>query len=122
MSQVHPILCLQRVRKVRDMPSMRALGGIALVTLALAACDSATPKTSPIGLTPGTREEQLRQLQLQGATSGANPGVQNPVATGRDVGGIVRQGTGTGSTAAGVGGMNPDGTLIRPGVGAPPTR
>jgi len=104
------------------MPSMRALGGIALATLALAACEPKQPTGSPIALTPGTREEQLRQLQLQGATSGANPGVQNPVATGRDVSGIVRQGTGSGSTAAGTSGMNPDGTLIRPGVGAPPTR
>jgi len=104
------------------MPSMRAFGGIALVTLALAACEAQQPTGSPISLTPGTVEEQLRQRQLEGARSGANPGVQNPVATGRDVSGIVRQGTGSGSSAAGVGGMNPDGTLIRPGVGAPPTR
>lgn len=103
------------------MPSMRALGGIALITLAVAGCE-ASQSTSPISLTPGTVEEQLRQRQLEGARSGANPGVQNPVATGRDVSGIVREGTGSGSTAAGTTGLNTDGTLRRPGVGAPPTR
>jgi hypothetical protein len=103
---------------------MRTLGGIALATLVLAGCDYVTPQGStgsPISLTPGTVQEQLRQQQLQNAAS--NPGIQNPLATGASpgAGGIERSGVGTGNASGGaVGAINPGTTGIsRPGVGAP---
>jgi hypothetical protein len=103
------------------MAATRTLSTLALVTLAIAACQPAPP-SGPIALTPGTTEYQLRQQQLQNARSGANPGVQNPVATGVTVEGIQRQGTGTGSTAAGAPvAVNPGTTGITraPGIGPP---
>ena len=105
---------------------MRILGGIALTTFLLAGCQADTSRsTTPISLTPGTPEYDLRQQQLRGMRSGANPGMQNPVVTGASpgVGGIERApGTGTGGAGAGapvsvspgVGGIE-----RAPGVGAP---
>jgi hypothetical protein len=98
--------------------------GLALGVLLLAGCQSATPQQSPIALTPGTVEYQLRQQQLQNVQQGANPGMQNPVATGRSVEGIVRdQSTATrGNVTAGAPvAVNPGTTGIEraPGVGAP---
>lgn len=109
------------------MPSMRFLGGIALVSLLVVGCDSVTPakNTGPIALTPGTVEYQLRQQQLQNAQSGVNAGTQNPTVTGVNpsVGGIERATTGgAGSTGGNVGGMRTDGTIERPGAGAPSTQ
>lgn len=98
------------------------LGVAALGTLALAACEPGT-SSGPLATQPtGTVESTLRQQQLQNIQSGANPGVQNPVATGVTVEGIQRQGTGAGTTAAGgVTGVNPGvGGIERTGVGAPP--
>ena len=106
------------------MPSIRALGGIALAVAMLAGCDSIKPydSTSPIGLTSGTVQDQLRQQQLQNAKQ--NPGIQNPVATGVNpgVGGIERQGAGSGSAGGTVAGLNTDGTINRPDSGAPSTQ
>jgi hypothetical protein len=106
--------------------SMHTLGGIALATL-LVGCNSATPakNTGPIALTPGTVEYDLRQQQLQNIRSGANTGTQNPTVTGVNpsVGGIERATTGgTGSTGGSVGGLRTDGTIERPGAGAPATQ
>jgi hypothetical protein len=106
------------------MPSKCSLGGIALVSLFVAGCDSVTPakNTGPVALTPGTVEYQLRQQQLQNARSGANPGIQNPAVTGVNpsVSGIERAGPGgAGSTGGTVGGLRTDGTVDRPGAGAP---
>jgi len=107
------------------MPSIRALGGFALAAALLVGCDSITPQssTSPIGLTQGTVQDQLRQQQLQNAAQ--NPGTRNPVATGANVGvgGIDRTGAGTGSSAGTVAPLlNTDGTLSRPDSGAPSTQ
>ena len=78
----------------------------------------------PIGLTPDTVQYQLSQEQLRSATGDPGRAQQNPVAIGASpgVGGIVREGTGTGGTGAGapvsvspgVGGIQ-----RAPGVGAP---
>jgi hypothetical protein len=109
------------------VPSMHMLGGIALVTLLVAGCGSTTPasNTGPISLTPGTVEYQMRQQQLQNIRSGANAGTQNPTVTGVNpsVGGIERATTGgTGSAGGNVGGLRTDGTIERPGAGAPATQ
>jgi hypothetical protein len=101
------------------------MGALGLGVLLLAACEP-TRQTGPISLTPGTPEYQLRQLQLQNAQSGANPGVQNPVPTAVNpgVGGIERAGTaGSGNVTAGSPtAVNPGTTGIeRQGVGAPPS-
>ena len=75
------------------MLSMRTLGGIALTTFLLAGCQADTSRgTTPIALTPGTPEYDMRQQQLRAIQSGANPGAQNPVVTGASpgVGGIER--------------------------------
>ena len=66
------------------MLSMRTLGGITLTTFLLAGCQADTSRsTTPIALTPGTPEYDMRQQQLRGIQSGANPGMQNPGVTGR---------------------------------------
>lgn len=100
---------------------MRMFGGLALAVLVLAGCET-KPATGPLATMPtGTAESTLRQQQLQGAVSGANPGTQNPVATGANVGttGIVRQGDGAGTVGGNVAGQRADGSVERPGVGAP---
>ena len=104
------------------MSFTRTLGGLALVTVLIAGCDT-TPTTGPLSTMPtGTSESLLRQQQLQNAQQ--NPGMQNPVATGASpgVGGIERAATGgTGSAGGQVGGMRSDGSIVRPG-GAPSTQ
>jgi hypothetical protein len=92
--------------------------------LLLAGCEPAPPPTSPISLSPGTVEYQLRQQQLQNARSGVNPGIQNPLVTNVSpgVGGIERAQTGgTGNVTAGAPtAVNPGTTgITREGVGAP---
>ena len=86
------------------MPSMRTLGSIALTTFILAGCQADTSRsTTPIALTPGTPEYDMRQQQLRGVQSGANPGMQNPGVTGRsslDQMERQPQTSGTGSVAA----------------------
>ena len=109
------------------MPFTRTLGGIALVSILAAGCSSLTPaqNTGPIALTPGTVEYQLRQQQLQNAQSGVNAGTQNPTVTNVNpsVGGIERATTGgAGSAGGNVGGLRTDGTIERPGAGAPSTQ
>ena len=109
------------------MPFMRTLGGAALVAILAAGCNSVTPaqSTGPIALTPGTVEYQLRQQQLQNIRSGANAGTQNPTVTdvNPNVGGIERAATGgAGSAGGNVGGLRTDGTIERPGAGAPSTQ
>lgn len=97
------------------------LGTLALGTLAIAPRQPA-PCSGPVASSPGTTEYQRRQQQLQNARSRANPGVQNPFATGVAVEGIQRQNTGTGSTAAGAPvAVDPGTTGISraPGIGAP---
>ena len=89
----------------------------------LAACQPA-PTPNIATNTGDMREQQMRQLQLNAAQSGANPGMQNPVATGRGVGGIERDaGTvGRGDVTAGAPvAVNPGTTGIvrQQGVGAP---
>lgn len=109
------------------MPFMRTLGGLALVSILASGCGSLTPAqtTGPIALTPGTVEYQMRQQQLQNIQSGTNTGTQNPTVTGVNpsVGGIERATTGgVGSTGGNVGGLRTDGTIERPGAGAPSTQ
>ena len=86
------------------MLSMRTLGGIALTTVLLAGCQADTSRgTTPIALTPGTPEYDMRQQQLRGIQSGANPGMQNPGVTGRSSLDEMQrrpQAGGTGSVAA----------------------
>jgi hypothetical protein len=102
----------------------RISGGLALAVTLLAGCEPAPKPASPISLSPGTVEYQLRQQQLQNARSGVNPGIQNPAVTNVSPGaaGIERATTGgTGSTAAGAPtAVNPGTTgITRQGVGAP---
>ena len=110
------------------MSPAQTLGSIALASLLVVGCNSVTPDktTGPIALTPGTTEYQMRQQQLQNVRSGANTGTQNaPVtAINPSVGGIERAptGVGTGSTGGNVGGIRTDGTIERPGAGAPSTQ
>lgn len=101
---------------------MRILGGLALVTLLAAGCET-TPSRGPLATMPtGTAESLLRQQQLRNAQQ--NPGMQNPVVTGASpgVGGIERAPTGgRGNVTAGAPSeVNPGTTgIVRPGVGAP---
>lgn len=107
------------------MPSMRTFGGLALATLVLVGCESATPMTPLSTMPTGTVESQLRQQQLRGATTGANPGTTGGGVTGRtdlDNLSAVRGTGGTGSSGANVSGMRTDGTVVRDNVGAPATQ
>lgn len=95
------------------------------VLIVAAGCEQrrTTQSNSPyIPQTAGSQEEMFRQQQLRNARQ--NPGVQNPVATGRDIGGITRDpgGTGSGNVTAGAPtAVNPGTTGIvrQGGVGAP---
>ena len=106
------------------MSFTRTLGGLALVTMLIAGCEAKPPAASPISLTPGTVEYQLRQQQLQNVQSDPSRAMQNPGVTNVSPGaaGIERAPTGgTGSVGGQVGGMRSDGTVVRPG-GAPSTQ
>ena len=83
------------------MTGFRLLAGFGALAL-LAACQPA-PAPSIATNTGDMREQQMRQIQLDAARSGANPGMQNPVATGVGVGGIERSTTtpGRGNVTAG---------------------
>lgn len=104
-------------------PALAALGGLVL----LAACETAPAPSGPgsqiTNFTADQREQMMRQQQIQGAVSGANPGMQNPVATGVGVGGIVRADQpGAGNVTAGAPvAVNPGvgGIVRQDGVGAP---
>ena len=103
------------------MSFTRDFGGLALVALLVAGCEPARP-TTPISLTPGTVEYQLRQQQLQNMQSDTSRGMQNPAVTDVNPGaaGIERAQTGgTGGAGGAIGGMRTDGTVQRPGAGAP---
>jgi hypothetical protein len=109
------------------MPFKCSLGGIALASLLVAGCDSVTPAktTGPSVLTPGTVEYQLRQQQLQNVQSDPSRAMQNPAVTGVNpsVGGIERAPAGgAGGAGSAVGGLRTDGTIQRPGSGAPPSQ
>lgn len=89
----------------------------------LAACQPA-PTPNIATNTGDMREQQMRTQQLNAAQSGANPGMQNPVATGVGVGGIERSSAtpGRGNVSAGAPvAVNPGTTGIerQRGVGAP---
>jgi hypothetical protein len=109
------------------MPRMRMVG-LGLGALILAGCQPAQPTGSPIVLTPGTREYDLRQQELRSATGDPGRAQQNPVVTGVNpgVGGIERAPAGTGRGGTGLGAP----TAVSPGVGGiergpgvgPPTR
>jgi hypothetical protein len=104
------------------MSYTRTLGGLALVTMLIAGCEATPPAASPISLTPGTVEYQMRQQQLQNVQSDPNRAMQNPVVTGASpgAGGIERAPTGGAGGAGGaVGGLRTDGTIQRPGSGPP---
>ncbi|WP_431271740.1 hypothetical protein [Dankookia sp. P2] len=106
------------------MSFKRTLGGLALVTLLVAGCEATPPAPSPISLTPGTVEYQLRQQQLQNVQSDPSRAMQNPGVTNVSPGaaGIERSTTGgAGSVGGQVGGIRSDGTIVRPG-GAPATQ
>jgi hypothetical protein len=107
------------------MSSTRTLGALALVTLLIAGCET-KPSSGPLATMPtGTNESLLRQQQLQNVQSDPNRAMQNPVATGASPGaaGIERAATGGRGSAAGVvAGQRTDGTIARPGTGAPTTR
>ena len=68
------------------MSFTRTLGGLALVTMLIAGCEATPPAASPIALTPGTVEYQLRQQQLQNVQSDPSRAMQNPVVTGASPG------------------------------------
>jgi hypothetical protein len=104
------------------MTRFRLLGGFGALAL-LAACQ-AGPAPNIATNTGDMREQQMRQIQLDAARSGANPGMQNPTATGVGVGGIERSTTTTGRgnvTAGAPVAVNRGTTGIEraPGVGAP---
>lgn len=107
------------------MLSKPVLGGLGLLAMLVAGCDT-TPKQGPLSSMPtGTTESLLRQQQLQNVQSDPNRAMQNPVATGANpgVGGIERAATGGSGSAAGVvAGQRTDGTIARPGTGAPTSR
>ncbi len=104
--------------------------GLSLGVLMLSGCQATpTRPTSPLTLTPGTAEYQMRQDQLRSMQGDPGRATQNPVGIGTAnpgtdaVGGIQRM-PGTGGTAgAGAGtpsAVNPGTTGIqRRGVGAP---
>ncbi|MBD0275093.1 MAG: hypothetical protein ICV73_24600 [Acetobacteraceae bacterium] len=91
----------------------------------LGACQPQTQRSSIGQNYGGMQERQLRDVQMQGVQSGANPGTQNPVATGASPGtaGIQRAPTdGTGNVGAGAPtAVDPGTTGItrQRGVGAP---
>ena len=80
------------------MSRMRVIGGLGLGALLLAGCEPSRPTGSPIGLTPGTVQYDLRQEQLRSAAGDPARAQQNPTTTGVNVGGIVREGAGAGGT------------------------
>ncbi|WP_165943558.1 hypothetical protein [Roseicella aquatilis] len=107
------------------MNSICRLGGLALVTFGVTACEPAN-KTGPLATQPtGTAESLLRQQQLRNMQSDQGRAMQNPVATGASPGvsGIQRAPTG-GSGGTGAGApveVNPGagGITRAPGIGAP---
>jgi hypothetical protein len=113
------------------MSHFRKLLGVSLGFLMLNGCQS-TPshQTGPIVLTPGSREYDLRQKQLNALSNDPGRANQNPVAVGRAnpgsgaIGGIQRI-PGSGGTSGASAGLptevNPGTTGIerRSGVGAP---
>ena len=106
------------------MSVIRHFGSLAVAALLLAGCEPAKP-TTPIALTPGTVEYQLRQQQLQNVQSDPSRGMQNPGVTGVNpsVGGIERAPAGgSGGAGSTLGGIRTDGTIQRPGSGAPSTQ
>jgi hypothetical protein len=117
-------LLLQPNQKRKSgMSMLNTIGGLVAGAAVLAACQPQTQR-SPVNY-GGMQEQQLRTLQREGAMSGTNPGVQNPVATGANPGttGIERAPTGgTGSVGAGAPtSVDPGTTGItrQRGVGAP---
>lgn len=107
------------------MSSKPMFGGLALLCLLVAGCDT-TPKQGPLSSMPtGTNESLLRQQQLQNVQSDPSRAMQNPLATGANpgAGGIERAATGgSGSGAGVVAGQRSDGSIARPGTGAPTSR
>jgi hypothetical protein len=89
--------------------------GLGLGALLLAGCQPAQPTGSPIALTPGTREYDLRQQELRSATGDSGRAQQNPVVTGVNPGvdGIERAPMSTGTGGTGLGAP----TVVSPGVG-----
>jgi hypothetical protein len=106
------------------MSFTRTLGGLALVTVLIAGCET-TPATGPLSTMPtGTAESVLRQQQLQNIQSDPSRVMQNPgvTAVNPGAGGIERATAGGAGSAGGqVGGMRSDGSIVRPG-GAPSTQ
>ena len=107
------------------MSLIRTLGGLALCTVVLAACEPGT-SSGPLASQPtGTVESTLRQSQLQQMQADPGRAMQNPVAVSASpgVGGIERAGVGAGGAGAGAPtAVNPGvGGIERAGVGAPPT-
>lgn len=106
------------------MSSKHSLGGLALVILLVAGCDT-TPKQGPLSTMPsGTTESLLRQQQLQNALQDPNRAMQNPSVTNVSPGaaGIERATTGGlgNATAGAPSAVNPGTTgIVRPGAGAP---
>ena len=106
------------------MSVVRSMGILGLVALAVAGCQPYR-SSSPLPYTTGTVQEQLRQIQLQNAQSGANPGMQNAPVVGVNPGttGIVRAPAGgQGNVTAGAPTeVNPGTTGIvrQSGTGAP---
>jgi hypothetical protein len=107
------------------MSGMRMIG-LGLGALLLVGCEPARPTGSPISLTPGSVEYDLRQRQLQSATGDPTRAQQNPVVTGVNpgVGGIERAPASTGTGGLGAGApvsVSPGvgGVQRAPGIGAP---
>ncbi|MFC7478704.1 hypothetical protein ACFQS7_30620 [Dankookia sp. GCM10030260] len=106
------------------MPVKPNLGGLALVAILVAGCEPAK-QTTPIALTPGTVEYDMRQQQLRNVQSDTSRGMQNPAVTGVNpsVSGIERAETGgSGGAGSNLGGIRTDGTIQRQGSGAPSTQ
>ena len=108
----------------KKMSFIRISTSLVTVAIAVAACEPART-TTPIALTPGTAEYQLRQQQLQNMQGTPGRAIQNPMVTGvnPNVGGIERASTGgTGTSGGALGGIRTDGSIQRPGAGAPATQ
>ena len=107
------------------MSITRTRGGLALVTLFAAGCETQQARGPLATMPTGTNESVLRQQQLRNIQQDPNRAMQNPTVTGVNPGttGIERaQMGGTGNVTAGAPtAVNPGttGVVRRPGVGAP---
>lgn len=106
------------------MSLKHTLWTLSLVAAVTAGCETQRAQGPLATMPTGTRENVMRQQQLQNVQGDPSRAMQNPAVVGVNPGttGIVREGTGTGGTGAGAPvAVNPGagGIIRQPGVGAP---